>query len=119
MVNAEERLKLYFNALNAFDLKQVEAMFAEDAVYVSAGLNAMKIGRAEIMKSFHEYFSEYSDQVSLDDRIIQTGPNVFQSHWQLSATSSKTEKSLHRKGTQITTFNDDGLIAHVEVHDQT
>ena len=53
MVNAEGRLKLYFNALNAFDLKQVEAMFAEDAVYVSAGLNAMKIGRAEIIKESH------------------------------------------------------------------
>ena len=113
----EGKLRLYFKALNAFDLKSVEAMFAEDAVYVSSGLNNKKSGRADIMEAFQSYFLEFADQVSDDTNIMSVGPNTFSSDWRLKATSSKTGILLERAGTQLTTFNRAGLIAKVEVRD--
>ena len=118
MSDLEARLRLYFNALNAFDLKAVEAMFAEDAVYISSGLNSRKSGRAEIIASFKDYFAEFADQVSFDTNISMVAPNCFSSYWSLKATSSKTGKLLERVGTQVTTFNDEGLIVHIEVLDE-
>jgi ketosteroid isomerase-like protein len=114
----EERLRFYFNALNAYDLKTVEDMFAEDAVYVSSGLREPIKGRVKIMEAFQQYFDEYDDQVSIDSNIKSIAPNVFSSDWSLKATSLRTGESLKRVGTQITTFNDTGLIAHVEVCDK-
>jgi ketosteroid isomerase-like protein len=111
----EHRLRLYFKALNAFDLKSVEGLFAEDAVYVSSGLSSRKSGRAEIMASFKEYFDEFADQVSVDANIKMIAPNSLSSDWSLRATSRKTGKILERVGTQVTTFNAEGLIAHVVV----
>jgi ketosteroid isomerase-like protein len=114
----EERLRLYFKTLNAFDLKLVEAMFAENAVYISSGLNSRKSGRAEIIASFKDYFEEFADQVSFDTNISMVAPNCFSSYWSLKAKSSKTGKLLERVGTQVTTFNDEGLIVHIEVLDE-
>ncbi len=119
MSDLEQRLQRYFNTLNAFDLKAVERMFAEDAVYVSSGLNNQKLGRANIMAAFEKYFEEFSNQVSIDDNIKSVAPNTFSSFWRLKATSSKTGKLSERAGTQVTTFNEAGLIVHVEVRDQT
>ena len=119
MSDLDERLRLYFNALNAFDLKKVERMFAEDAVYVSSGLSERKLGRANIIASFKTYFEEFADQVSVDDNIKLIGPNTFSSDWSLKTTSIKTGKLSERAGTQVTTFNEAGLIAYVEVRDQT
>jgi ketosteroid isomerase-like protein len=113
----EEQLRFYFNALNAYDLKTVEDMFAEDAVYVSSGLREPIKGRVKIMEAFQQYFDEYDDQVSIDTNIKSIAPNIFSSDWSLKATSRKNGKPLERAGTQITTFNDTGLIAHVEVRD--
>jgi SnoaL-like domain len=113
----EQRLVHYFNALNAFDLKLVEAMFAPHAIYLSQGLDAPKQGRAEIINSFANYFAEYSDQVSVDDTITKEAPLIFRSSWALTATSSKTGKLLRRSGTQRTTFNAQGLILQIEVFD--
>ncbi len=119
MNDFEGQLELYFNALNAFDLKTVEAMFAEDAVYVSSGLSERKLGRANIIASFKAYFEEFADQVSVDDNIKLIAPNTFSSDWRLKTTSVKTGKLSERAGTQVTTFNEAGLIVHVEVRDQT
>jgi ketosteroid isomerase-like protein len=115
----EARLRFYFNALNAFDLKAVEAMFAEDAVYISSGLGEPIKGRVKIAEAFREYFDEYDNQVSIDTNVKLVAPNTFGSEWQLKATSCKTGKLLERAGTQITIFNEAGLIAHIEVHDRT
>lgn len=118
MSDLEARLRFYFNALNAFDLKAVEAMFAEDAVYISSGLNSRKSGRAEIMRAFQNYFEEFADQVSVDSNIKLIAPNTFSSDWKLKATSIITGELLERAGTQITTFNEAGLITHIEVLDE-
>jgi SnoaL-like domain len=104
--------------LNAFDLKAVETMFAENAVYRSSGLSSMKSGRAEIMLSFKIYFEEFADQISIDENVQAIAPSTFSSNWRLKATSNKTGKLLKRSGTQITTFNEDGLIVRVEVRDE-
>jgi ketosteroid isomerase-like protein len=114
----EERLRLYFNALNAFDLKTVEGMFADDAVYNSSGLSEPIKGRVKIMEAFQQYFAEYDDQVSIDTNIKSVAPNIFGSDWSLKATSRKNGKPLERVGTQVTTFNGEGLIAHIEVLDE-
>jgi hypothetical protein len=112
-----ERLRFYFNALNAFDLKAVESMFAENAVYISSGLKSTKSGRAEIISSFKIYFEEFADQISVDDNVKLIGHNTFSSDWRLKATSVKTGRLLERVGTQVTTFNEHGLIARVKVRD--
>lgn len=117
MSDLDQRLRLYFNALNAFDLKAVETILAEDAVYISSGLNGRIFGRANIMTSFKTYFEEFSDQVSVDTHIKSIAPNTFSSDWRLKATSVKTGKLSERAGTQETTFNEDGLIEHIEVRD--
>ncbi len=117
MSDLEQRLRFYFNALNAFDLKSVEAIFAEDAVYVSSGLNAELSGRNEIMMAFKKYFDEFTDQVSVDDNIRLITPNTFSSEWKLKATSIKTGVLLDRAGTQVTTFNGEGLITHIVVRE--
>ncbi|MDE2445106.1 MAG: nuclear transport factor 2 family protein [Alphaproteobacteria bacterium] len=113
----EDSLRRYFKALNAFDLKSVEAMFALDAVYISPGLAKPQQGRTEIMRSFSSYFAEYADQVSVDDNIKPESPNTFSSSWRLTATSSKTGKRIQRAGTQRTIFDERGLIKRVEVFD--
>lgn len=118
MSDLEDRLRLYFKGLNAFDLKTVEAMFAEDAVYVSSGLANRKLGRTDIMMAFETYFEEFADQVSVDDNIRLIAPNTFSSDWKLNATSGKTGKLLERAGTQVTRFNQAGLIANIEVRDE-
>jgi ketosteroid isomerase-like protein len=114
----EARLRTYFNALNAFDLKAVEAMFADDAVYISSGLGEPIKGRLKIMEAFREYFAEYDNQISIDTNIKSVAPNMFSSDWSLKATSRKNGKLLERVGTQVTTLNDEGLIAHIEVLDE-
>ena len=118
MSDLERRLRLYFNALNAFDLKAVEAMFTEDAVYVSTGLNNRKSGPTEIMAAFEKYFEEFADQISVDTNIKLIAPRTLSSDWRLKATSVKTGKISERQGTQVTTFNQAGLIAHIEVRDR-
>jgi ketosteroid isomerase-like protein len=114
----EGRLRFYFNALNAFDLKMVEGMFAEDAVYDSSGLSEPIKGRVKIMEAFRQYFDEYDDQVSIDTNIKSVAPNTFSSEWSLKATNRKNRKLLKRSGTQVTTFNEVELISHIEVRDE-
>ena len=113
----EGKLRFYFKALNAFDLKSVEEMFAEEAVYASSGLGATIKGRAKIMKAFHVYFAEFNDQVSIDENIAIVSPLTLNSRWRLIATSNKTSQRIHRSGMQITKFNAAGLIIHIEVSD--
>jgi ketosteroid isomerase-like protein len=114
----EARLRFYFNALNAFDLKAVETMFAENAIYVSSGLGKALHGRDQIMNAFRKYFAEFNDQVSVDTNIQILERNVLRSDWHLKATSCRTSAVLERAGTQVTTFNDEGSIVHIEVQDQ-
>lgn len=111
------RLTAYHAALNDFDLEAVEAMFAADAEYVSPGLNGALRGRDAIMKAMRDYFAEYSDQRAEDHEVLELAPNVVQSLWRLKATSSKTGKMLKRRGREVVTFNDAGLITRVEVFD--
>ncbi len=112
-----ERLRAYHAALNAFDPAVVEAMFVEDAEYVSPGLNGVVRGRRAIMAGMAVYFAEYADQQSFDDEVVALSRNVVQSLWRLRATSSKTGKVLQRHGKDIVTFDEAGLIKRVEVFD--
>jgi ketosteroid isomerase-like protein len=112
-----EKLIAYHAALNDLDLAAVEAMFSEDAEYVSPGLNGAVVGRAAIMRGMREYFAECADQQAVDEEVSALAPNVVQSVWRLEATSSKTGKPVHRKGREIVTFNSAGLISRVEVFD--
>ena len=112
-----ERLIAYHAALNDFDSDVVEAMFAEDADYVSPGLNGVVAGRAAIMKAMRDYFAEYGNQVAVDDEVIELRPHVVQSKWRLKATSSRGGKRVERQGREVTRFNEAGLITRVEVFD--
>ncbi len=111
------RLIAYHAALNDFDLEAVEAMFDVDAEYVSPGLKGALRGRAAIMAAMRDYFAEFADQRAEDDEVVGLAPNVVQSRWRLTATSTKTGQVSERRGREIVTFNDNGLIARVEVFD--
>ena len=117
MIDAKALLIIYSNALNRFDLKRVEAMFAPHAIYISPGLDGEIINRDQIMKSFRSYFAEFADQTSEYFNIELILPNAVRSNWKLSATSNKTGKRVSRSGSEIMKFDDHGLIIHVEVHD--
>ena len=112
-----QKLIAYHAALNNFDSGVVEAMFAEDAEYVSPGLNGVVAGRAAILKAMREYYAEYGDQVAVDGEVIELRPHVVQSTWRLKATSSRSGKLVQRQGREVTTFNEAGLITRVEVFD--
>ena len=86
-------------------------MFAENAVYVSSGLNGEIKGRAAIIAAFRSYFAEYVDQVNVDEDMRVLDANRLQAHWRLESSKSK------RSGTQIINFNADGEIQRIEVLD--
>ena len=118
MIDPVALLKTYHAALNDFDLTTVKSMFAEDAVYVSPGLNGQIEGRDAIMKAMESYFAEFADQVSVDESVEQASEISATANWRLKATSSLTGKSSSRHGSETIIFNYDGLIQRVEVTDR-
>ena len=116
MIDPVALLKEYHAALNSFDLEKVEHMFAEDAVYVSPGLNGEMKGRDAIMQAMATYFAEYADQVSTDERVEQLDQFRVKSIWVLVATSGEGQK-IERRGEEIVLFNISGLIESIEVMD--
>lgn len=110
-------LRRYHAALNAYDAPAVKAMFAADAVYVSPGVNGRIVGRDAIIAAFSAYFSEYPDQLAIDEEVAPLGPDTVRSIWKLTATARSTGKAVTRRGSETVCFNGDGLIAHVEVTD--
>ena len=118
MIDPVALLLEYHAALNAFDLKKVEGLFAKDAVYISPGLNGEIKGRMTIMQSMQTYFSEYADQISSDESIEQLDQWSVKSIWNLVATSRAGVK-IKRTGEEIIHFNINGLIERIEVMDYT
>jgi ketosteroid isomerase-like protein len=118
MIDAVAVLKRYHGALNAFDLGEVENMFAADAVYVSPGLKGVLTGRANIMAALRKYFAEYDDQISTDERIEKIDHLKVRSIWHLKATSKITKAKVIRRGEEIITLNNKGLIIKIDVVDQ-
>lgn len=108
----------YHAALNHFDAAVVTPMFAEDAVYVSPGVDGRIEGRDRILAAFSAYFAEHPDQHAVDESLERLGPFVARSHWRLDATAASTGKPVHRRGIETVTFRGDGLILRVEVEDQ-
>ena len=108
----------YHEALNAYDEATVKAMFAPDAVYVSKGVNGRIEGRDAILTAFTVYFREHPDQHAEDEGVEILSPRTVRFAWRLEATSASTGKKVTRRGVETVTYNDAGLIAHVEVIDQ-
>ena len=111
MRNLAALLVDYTAALNRYDLETVESMFAENAVYVSPGLDGEIKGRAAIMEAFRRYFAEHPDQVNVDEDTCVLDANTLQARWRLGSSKSK------RSGTQRITFDSHGLISKIEVMD--
>lgn len=111
------KLIAYHEAISAFDFEAIEKMFAADAVYDSGGLGGVVTGRGPIMQGFREYFDAYSDQTSEDSVIDKLDDRKVRAVWTSTATHRLTGEKLLRSGIEITTFDDNGLIARVEVID--
>ena len=92
-------------------------MFALDASYRSPGVGTLQ-GRDSIIAAFSTYFAEYPDQQSLDDALVQVGPQSARSEWWLTATSKSTGKPYRRSGAETVTFDATGLIVRVVVEDR-
>ena len=114
---SKARLLAYTAALNRFDFDTVEALFAPDAVYVSAGVGGTIVGRQAIMLAFKVYFAEHPDQVNEDSNIQLLGPNAIKADWKLRATNIKSGMHIQRRGTQIVSFDAQGKIVRIEVFD--
>ena len=112
-----EILRRYHDATNRLDYAELEASFAEGAVYISQGVGGTLSGRAAIMAGFRAYFAEYGDQVSEDVSIEALSTDSARSVWRLSATSAKTGKPLLRTGTETVRINAAGEIVEVVVTD--
>ncbi len=109
-------LERYHTALNSFDFAGVEKMFAEDAEYYSSGIGGL-YGRDAIMHAMKAYFTEFSDQISSDDKVELVSANSARAHWRLTATTKTSGRKVKRQGTEIVHFNAKGLITLVEVQD--
>jgi ketosteroid isomerase-like protein len=112
-----ERLVTYHAAINALDFATIEAMFAEDAIYVSGGLGGTTEGRDAIMAGFRSYFDAYPDQVAEDDLVEALDASRVRAVWRLSATNANTREKLLRAGEETVTFGSDGRIVRVDVTD--
>jgi len=110
-------LKRYHEALNGYDERTVKPMFAEDAIYVSPGVNGRIAGRDAIIAAFTAYFAEHPDQLAIDEAVTQLAADTVRSVWTLQATARSTGSKVSRRGTETITFDRHGLIRHVEVAD--
>ncbi len=117
MRNPAALLAEYTAALNRYDLGAVENMFAENAVYVSPGLNGEVTGRTAIMQAFRAYFADHTDQVNVDWNVKVIGNKKIQSDWSLTATKVHTGEAVSRQGSQVMTFDGEDRIARVQVLD--
>ncbi len=117
MIDVRALLRVYHEALNAFDFETVERCFAIDTEYHSPGTNGSLHGRANIMTAFRKYFAEYSDQVAVDDAVEMIGPLQVKTHWRLKATSNVTRLKISRVGVEEIVFDEKGLIVQVTVID--
>jgi ketosteroid isomerase-like protein len=115
--NNKVRLMAYHAALNAFDSDKVAGFFASDAEYCSPGIKGCLTGRDQIMKAFRAYFTEFADQIAVDDSIVELTSNQFRSDWHLTATSKLSGRRVNRRGSEHVTFNKAGLITFIEVAD--
>ena len=111
-----EKLQRFHAAVNAIDYPVLEAMLADDAVYLSGGTGDLQ-GRAPIMTAFRKYFETYPDQVAHDEKVEQLGDREARSFWSLTATHSGTGVPMSREGVETITFNAEGLITKVVVED--
>ena len=112
-----EILRRYHDATNRLDYAELEASFAEDAVYISQGVGGTLSGRAAIMAGFRAYFADYGDQVAEDSSMEALSADSALSVWRLSATSARTGKPLLRTGTETIRINEAGEIVEVVVTD--
>lgn len=111
-------VKRYHEALNAYDEKTVAPMFSPGATYVSPGVSGTLAGRDAIITAFSAYFAEHPDQLAVDEAIEQIAPFTARSSWRLQATKASTGEKIVRRGIEIITFENSGLILHVEVKDR-
>ena len=110
-------LRRYHEALNAYDEAVVTPMFAPDAVYDSPGVGGRIAGREAIIRAFTAYFTEHPDQHAEDETVEVLSPRKVRFTWRLEATSRSTGRPVTRRGVETVTFDDNGLISHVEVQD--
>jgi ketosteroid isomerase-like protein len=116
MTNPVDVLRRWHEAINALDFDAIETFFADDATYGSQKVGALS-GRQQIMKAFRDYFTEYPDQVAVDDSLEKVSPVAAKSTWHLTATSATTGEKLVRKGEETIYLNAEGKIERVDVTD--
>ena len=112
-----EAVRAYHAAIAALDFDAVEAFFAGQAVYRSAGTGGTVEGKAAILAAFRRYFAEFPDQHAEDTLIERLGPDKARSLWRLKATSEETGLVSQRSGEEIVTFDTAGKIVLVDVRD--
>jgi ketosteroid isomerase-like protein len=117
MKNLVSLLRAYHDALNAFDLRQVESMFAPDVSYSSPILKSEINGRDKLILAMRKYFAEFSDQVSRDTNIEVIDTSTVKSTWALEATSAISGEKRERRGEETVTFDQNDFIIRVEVVD--
>jgi hypothetical protein len=106
----------YHDVLNAYAAEAVAPLLAATAEYHSPSVGVIA-GRDAILAAMTGYFTEYPDQVAVDDSIELVRPGVVRCVWRLKATSRSTGKPYVRKGIEHVTVGADGLIQRVEVSD--
>ena len=116
MVDPVEMVRRYHAAINALDYEALDALFAEEAAYLSNGIGAVR-GKDAILRSFRAYFAEYPDQVAVDDLVESLSGSKARSLWRLTATHAVTGMTLSRQGEEVVTLDDAGKILRVDVRD--
>lgn len=112
-------VRQYHAAIDRLDFEAIAQFFADDAVYISGGVGGTIHGREPIMAAFSSYFSEFPDQVSVDNSVESLSAFEVRSVWQLKATSRKTGDTVRRGGEEVVTLDGAGKIVRVEVNERT
>lgn len=111
-----EIVRRYHLAIDKLDFDAIGGFFADDAVYISNGIGELK-SRDAIMAAFRVYFAEFPDQMSKDHLIEAISKVSARSVWTLTATSTKTGKTIQRSGSETVSLDAAGKIVSVEVFD--
>lgn len=107
--------KTVSEALNAHDAKKYAGMFAEDGVYMMAGIGEMK-GRGEVEKQIQQWFDGFKDMKFAFTRAWMKG-DMAAYEWAWSGTHTgefmgmkPTEKQAGVTGVTLVWFNPDGTM---------
>lgn len=104
----------YVRHANAHDLDACEAMFSDDARYVSAGVGE-HTGRDAIRAMMNGFFWRFPDVHWQTSNWREEADGIVTFDFTMTGKDRDTGEPLYRQSVERICFNDNGEIRHIEV----